>query len=185
MRLSGYNGLVILFDEAEMSYSAMRDAQLKDAHNNLLSLINNTEALAGLFLIYATVPEFYTHPKRGIIQYGALAGRVGKPEDRAPRALDTIWNLDMLATTLPDYQTAAKKIKGIYGLAYDIEDLPSDAEIQSRVAEMSSMHSSNAAVRFWRVLVTGTVKYLDDHMEGDVRSAEEVYDVVMDVLKEQ
>lgn len=184
VRLSGYDGLVILFDEAEMSFSAMRDAQLKDAHNNLLSLINNIESLSGLFLIYATVPDFYTNPKRGIIIYPALLSRVGKPEDRAPRALDTVWNLDKLATTLAEYQAAAVKIKGIYGLVYDVADLPSEAEILSCIAEMKNMHPENAGVRFWRVLVTGTVKYLDDQIEGTVRSAEEVYYDTMDEIKD-
>ena len=110
--------------------------------------------------------------------------RVGKPEDRAPRALDTIWNLDKLATTLAEYQAAAVKIKSIYGLAYDVASLPSDAEILSCIAEMKNIHPENAGVRFWRVLVTGTVKYLDDQIEGTVRSAEEVYYDTMDEIKD-
>ena len=86
VRLSGYKGLVILFDEAEMTYSVLRKSALKDAHNNLLSLINNIELLSGLFLVYATTPDFYIHPKHGIQIYGALAGRIGKPESKPPRS---------------------------------------------------------------------------------------------------
>jgi hypothetical protein len=43
VRLSGYKGLVILFDEAQQAYSIMRNMRkspLRDAHNNLLSLID-------------------------------------------------------------------------------------------------------------------------------------------------
>lgn len=109
VRLSGYRGLVILFDEAEQSYSTMRKSALKDAQNNLLSLINNIETIPGLFLIYATTPEFYTNPKYGIIIYGALAGRIGKPEERSPRALSTTWNLDALETNVDEYIAAAKR----------------------------------------------------------------------------
>lgn len=32
IKLAGYQGLVILFDEAEMSYSVMRKSALKEAH---------------------------------------------------------------------------------------------------------------------------------------------------------
>ena len=48
-RLIGYKGLLILFDEAERSYSSMRSSNLKQAHNNLLHLINTTEDTAGMF----------------------------------------------------------------------------------------------------------------------------------------
>lgn len=186
VRMSGYNGLVILFDEAEMSFTAMRNTQLRDAHNNLLSLINNVESLTGLFLIYATVPDFYKHPKHGIEQYGALAGRIGKPADRPPRALDTVWNLDEVSTSLSDYQTAAKRIKAIYARAYSevVDTLPSDEQVEALVADLDRTHPKYAGVRFWRVLVTATVKHFDDALEGDVRSAEEIYDDVMDILKE-
>jgi hypothetical protein len=39
-------------------------------------------------------------------------------------------------------------------------------------------------VKFWRLLVTAIVAHLDDHMEGDVRPTEELYDDVMDRLRE-
>ncbi|MEA5476733.1 BREX system ATP-binding domain-containing protein [Pseudanabaena galeata UHCC 0370] len=52
VQLSGYKGLVILFDEAEQAYSILRRSSLRDAHNNLLSLINGIDSLNGLFLVY-------------------------------------------------------------------------------------------------------------------------------------
>ena len=79
MRLSGYKGVLILFDEAEQAYSIMRRAALRAAHDNLLSLINNIESSRGLFLIYATTLDFFTDPTHGIVVYGALSGRVGNP----------------------------------------------------------------------------------------------------------
>ena len=118
VRLAGYRGLLILFDEAEQAYSIMRKSALRDAHNNLLSLINNIESMPGLFLIYATTPDFFTDPKHGIVIYGALQGRIGKPDERPPRALDTIWNLDAVITSPTDYQAAAQKIRHVYAAAY-------------------------------------------------------------------
>jgi len=185
-QLSGYKGLVILFDEAEQSYSVMRRSALRDAQNNLLSLINNIESLSGLFLIYATTPDFYTDPKHGIVTYGALSGRIGKPEERSPRALDNIWNLDAVVTNLADYQTAARKIRDIYKMAYSVGDtkLPTDDQLNTFVAELFRVHPSLSSVRFWRVLVSTVVTHLDDHLEGEVRSTEKLYDDVMDRLRE-
>jgi hypothetical protein len=186
VKLSGYFGLVILFDEAEQAYSIMRKSALKDAHNNLLSLINNIEQLTGLFLIYATTPDFFTDPKHGIVIYGALAGRIGKPEQRAPRALDTIWNFDEVITELKDYQSAAKKIRDTYISAYPYEEnLGTDEEVEQYVENLLGMHPSLSPVGFWRVMVTGLVTHFDDLLEGDVRPIDKVYDDVMERLREE
>ena len=186
VQLSGYRGLVILFDEAEQSYSIMRKSALKDAQNNLLSLINNIEAIPGLFLIYATTPEFYTNPKYGIVIYGALAGRIGRPEERSPRALNTIWNLDALETSIDEYTSAAKKIRAVYLKSYpeDTEKIPDENEVEKFVDELFDEHPALSAVRFWRVLVTALVAHFDDRLEGDVRDTKELYEDVMDKLRE-
>lgn len=188
VRLSGYKGLLILFDEAEQAYSLMRQATLREAHNNLLSLINNIKTLPGLFLIYATTPEFYTHEKYGIVVYGALSGRIGKPDEkRYPRALDTIWNLDAVQTGLEDYQKAAVKIKNIYSKAFPSAEslLPHDSEVEKRVRELFQQHSPLASVRFWRLLVSSIIADFDDHLEGEVRSSEDLYVDIMEKLRNE
>lgn len=187
VRLAGYQGLLILFDEAEQAYSVMRKSALKDAHNNLLSLINNIESLPGLFLLYATTPDFYSDPKHGIVIYGALSGRIGKPENRSPRALDTVWNLDSVKTTTEDYQEAAKKIRKVYLLAYPgaKSSVPDEDAVAQRVLDLYGKHSALASVRFWRLMVTALVTDFDDRMEGEARSAEELYDDVMERLREE
>ncbi|MEA2031951.1 MAG: BREX system ATP-binding domain-containing protein [candidate division Zixibacteria bacterium] len=186
VRLSGYKGLLILFDEAEQAYSVMRKSALRDAHNNLLSIINNIESLPGLFLIYATTPDFFSDPKHGIVIYGALSGRIGKPEERQPRALDTIWNLDAVETKLEVYQQAAKKIRSTYAIAYPEaqNSLPNEEDVSQKVAELFRIHPSLASVRFWRLLVTATITDFDDHMDGEPRATEQLYDNVMDRLRE-
>lgn len=186
VKLSGYRGLIILFDEAEQAYSVMRKSALRDAHNNLLSLINNIETLSGLFLIYATTPDFFTDPKHGIVIYGALSGRIGKPQERHPRALDTIWNLDAIEADLNDYQEVAKKIKNVYEIAFPEvkSDLPSSDQLMQKVEELYSLHPSLASVRFWRLLVTALVLDFEDYLEGTPRPVEKLYDDVMDRLRE-
>jgi hypothetical protein len=186
IRLSGYKGLLILFDEAEQAYSVMRKSALRDAHNNLLSLINNIELLSGLFLIYATTPDFFSDPKHGIVVYGALSGRIGKPEERNPRALDTIWNLDAVETRLENYQEAALKIRKVYAVAYPEAEatLPDKSAVRERVSELFRIHPSLASVRFWRLLVAALIADFDDYMEGEPRDTEKLYDDVMDRLPE-
>jgi hypothetical protein len=187
IRISGYRGLVILFDEAERAYSIMRKSALRDAHNNLLSLINNIESLPGLFLIYATTPDFYDDPKHGIVIYGALSGRIGKPEERTPRALDTIWNLDAIEMNIDYYNEAALKIKNIYQNAYpdSKSKIPKDEDINKFVKEIFELHPAFSGVRFWRVLVTTLIRYFDDCFEGDVKKPEDIYDDIMEGLREE
>jgi len=186
IRLSGYRGLLILFDEAEQAYSILRKSALKDAHNNLLSLINNIDGIPGLFLLYATTPDFYVDPKHGIIVYGALSQRIGRPEDRPPRALDTIWNLDSVSPDLDTYRTVGRKVKEVYTTAYSeaASDLPSDGDVDQFVAELYTQHPSLAAIGFWRVLTTGLIAHFDDCMEGDSRPVRQVYHDVMERLRE-
>jgi hypothetical protein len=186
VKLSGYHGLLILFDEAEQAYSIMKKSALKDAHNNLLSLINNIQSLPGLFLIYATTPDFFNDPKHGIITYGALLGRIGKTEPRPPRALDIIWNLDAIETDLTDYQEAGRKILNIYKDAIPelSAELPTDEQINTFVEELYNNHPTYGQIRFWRLLVTALVTHLDDHLEGEVRDTVQLYDDVMDRLRE-
>ena len=188
VRLSGYRGLCILFDEAEQAYSSMRKASLRDAHNNLLSLINNIDGLPGLFLIYATTPDFFSDPKHGIVIYGALAGRIGAPEARPPRALDTIWNLDEVETRSEDYLQAGMNIRSIYAAAYpeSADQLPTEEQVGQFVTELFSHHPSVSAVRFWRVLVTSVIAHLDDITSGEgVRTTDSLYVDVMDRLREE
>ncbi len=186
IQLMGYKGLVILFDEAEMSYSTMRKSVLKDAHNNLLHLINNVSDLSGLFLLYATTPEFYDDPKYGIVIYGALEGRIGQPIDRPPKALDNVWNLDAIDFSLDQYQKVAEKIRKIYLTAYPEAEgvLPDLTTLNEFVTEWNKNHPSLSPARFWRALSKATVEVMDDAMEGVERAPLEVYNDVMDDLRE-
>lgn len=189
VRLAGYRGLVILFDEAEQAYSVMRKSSLRNAHNNLLMLINNIEKLNGMFMVYATTPDFYTNEKHGIVVYGALSGRIGKPEMRRPAALDTVWNFDAMEASEDDYCSVARKIRDVYVTAYPGSEtvLPTDDDLDAFVAELNEMHPSLASVRFWRVLVTASVRSFDDRLDGDgdTVSTADLYGSVMDRLRDE
>ena len=184
---AGFTGIVVLLDEAEMSYSVMRKSELKKAHNNLLHLINSIEESPGLFLVYATTPDFYIHERYGIQIYGALAQRVGRPEEHSPRALDRVWNLEYIQPDLADHQAAARKIRKLYITAYpeDKKVISDHSSLDSFVEGLLSIHPRFSAVGFWRVLVKGVIELFEREVEGvEVPSTEQLHDDIIDQLKE-
>jgi hypothetical protein len=146
----------------------MRKSALKQAHNNLLHLINEIDASEGLFMVYAAVPEFYLDERYGIRTYGALSSRIGQPSEKPPKPLDTVWNIDALASTEGDYQAAASRIRDIYALAYpgDTETLVSDSALRDHVAALVAEHPEFANLSAWRLVITGTVEVLDQSLDG-------------------
>jgi len=187
VRLSGYRGLVILFDEAESSYSVMSKSALKDAQNNLKFLIDNVEASPGMFLIYAATPDFYVDPKYGIKVYGALYQRIGTPEQKPPTALQKVWNIDQVQIGLEDWQSSARKIRDIYLAAYpDAEkSILSVADTNKFVSELFESHPKAAAVSFPRLMVTALVVHFDNLYEGIQTTFDELKDDVMTRLREE
>ena len=186
VRHIGYRGLVILLDEAEMSYSVMQKSNLKQAHNNLLHLINGIEESAGMLLVYAATPDFYGDDHHGIVKYGALAQRIGRPEDKPPRPLDRVWNLDAVETTKDHYTGAAKRIRDIYlRSTLPSEKLLSEDDLVTTVGKLVDEHPEFSAVSTWRVVVTGTVHVLDATAGGEPLpgTPEQLHDDIMSQLR--
>jgi hypothetical protein len=164
----GYKGLVVLFDESEMSHSTMAKSQLNQAHNNLLHLINEIDTIAGLVMVYAAVPAFFNDDRHGIRIYGALASRIGEPEPSPPSALQKVWNLDAVVVTTQNFQDTARKIREIYMSAYpdDSSNLMALPELLSRVGVVVDEHGQYEKVSKWRAVVQECVKLLDLTLEG-------------------
>ena len=163
----GYNGLLILFDESADAYSAMSRSNVRQAHNNLLHLINTIEDNEGLFLIYAATQDFFIDPKHGILVYGALARRIGQPERRPPRALDRVWNLDEVVPENEEYLDAACKIKEIFMIAHPETDDLDEAELRSYISELMENHPEFSTMSTWGVVIPATVARLDAQLDGD------------------
>lgn len=186
-KLAGYKGLVLLFDEAEQSYSAMSRMNLTVAQSNLLHLINSIDELQSMLMIYATTPDFFNDEKHGIIRYGALAGRIGSPDNyEQPRALDKIWNLDYLKPTLEIYQQVALKIRDIYIVAYgDEECLLIPEKVNIKVSELYKEHPHLASASFWRVMIKGLTRIFDSCLEDDYREEKHGYADIMNDIREK
>ena len=185
--LAGYSGLLILLDEAEMTHSVLRKSSLKQAHNNLLHLINSIEESEGLFLVYAATPDFFVDDKYGVTIYGALSTRIGRPENRPPRALDRVWNLDALGTSAEEYVAAAEKIRSIYLRAFpEYEDeVVSKEQLADHVRQLVQDHPEYSHVSTWRVVVTGTIGVLDASAEGEeILPPDKMYDSIMERMRD-
>ena len=168
-RLLGYRGLVVLFDESEMSTSTMSKSNRKDAHNNLLHLINEVDRTPGLLLVYAAVPEFWIDERYGITTYGALSQRIGSLPEYPPRALDTTWNIEMLSSDPTVYVDTAKKIRELYLIAYpgESEALIASDELERRIGLLLDEHGQYTSVSRWRLVVKETVKLIDLGLDGE------------------
>ena len=182
----GYKGVLILFDESQDAYSTMRRSNLRQAHNNLLHLINTVEDLDGLILVYAATPDFFKDEKHGIRVYGALAQRIGQPvDDKPPKALDRVWNFDAVQSSLDDYLDAACAIRRIYLTAYPDSDTLSEEEFRDYMSQMVEVHPEYSGVRTWRVVTSGAVAHLDSYSDGEPsKSPEKHYEDIMERLKE-
>ena len=175
-RFLGYKGLLVLFDESEMSTSTMAKSQLNQAHNNLLHLINEIDTIAGLVMIYAAVPAFFSDDRHGICIYGALSGRIGAPEPNPPSALQTVWNLDAVDVTREQFHDTARKIHEIYTKAFpdDVALLMAVPELLLRMDVVISKHGPFEKVSKWRAIVKECVKLLDQTLGGETPLAPEV-----------
>ncbi len=184
----GFSGLIILFDEAEMTHSTMRKSSLRQAHNNLLHLINEIESCQGLFLIYATVPDFFEDPRHGVQIYGALATRIGKLGNASPLPLDKVWNIDAIESSDKDFTDAANKIFGIYLKAFDGEtqELMSQEELAKQISNILIERPEFSAISSWRLAITATIETLDKSLQGAIiPSAKAQYADIMKRLPDE
>jgi hypothetical protein len=148
IRWMGYPGLVILFDEAEMT--------------------NEIHDSPGIILVYATVPSFFTDPTHGIQIYGALAQRIGELPSSAPVPLQRVWNIDKIDTINDEQLEACLKILSLYKIAYieELSQLPSDEELRTKITSLLALRPKFSALSSWRLAITGTVQLLDNSLEG-------------------
>lgn len=177
----GYDGLVVLLDEGELSTSMLRRADVQAAHNNLRHLIDGIQDNIGLFAVYAATPDFFLNPDYGVVTYGALSQRIGRPPDGEPAAYERVWNLDGIRPTPQHYEEAAGRIRSIFLVARPgTEDRILSAEaLKARVRGMVELHPDRAQVSTWRIVSQGTVDALNASMRGRLpESVEESYDSV-------
>lgn len=182
---AGFLGLLVLIDEAEMVFSTMRNSSRKRAHNNLLNLLNTIEDSRGLFVVFATTPDFFLDPNYGIIITGPLAQRIGGLPPDSPNALQPVWNLQKLQYGADDYVSAARKVRRIYICSYpESESVIADCELLDEfVTSLHQVSPPQGRIDFWRLLMRSVVGRFDmEFLEGaQVPTSEEFIDRFTDV----
>lgn len=174
----GYAGLVVLLDEGELSTSVLRRSDVRAAHNNLRHLIDGIQDNNGPFAVYAATPDFFLNADYGVVVYGALAQRIGRPAEVEPAAYERVWNLDALRTDPRDYEEAAGRIRGVYLQARPsaVDRAISAEDLAARVAALIRLHPERANISAWRIVSQGTVDALDASTRGRLpESVEESY----------
>lgn len=72
----GYPGWVILIDEQEIIPALMATKKRQLSNENLKVIIDTQPKSKFMYYLFATTPEFFTHPDKGINSYPALRQRV-------------------------------------------------------------------------------------------------------------
>jgi hypothetical protein len=187
IRWMGFSGLVILFDEAEMTHTTMRKSILRQAHNNLLHLINEIHDTPGAILVYATVPSFFTDPNHGIQTYGALAQRIGELPSIAPSPLQRVWNIDRIDVSNEEQLEVCLRILSLYQDAYseEINQLPNSEVLKKQISELLALRPKFTTLSSWRLAITGTVQILDYALEGiAIPKPEAQYDGILKLMQD-
>jgi len=72
----GYKGLVVMLDEAEAVTSLETSRRRTEANQNIRKLLDNADEHIGLYVMFATTPNFLTDPIKGAKSYPALWSRI-------------------------------------------------------------------------------------------------------------
>lgn len=186
-RYAGYSGIVVLLDEAETNFSTMRKSQLDRAHNNLLHLINTIQESIGIFVVFASTPDFFTDERYGIKLYGALAQRIGTLPTWPPIAVQTVWNLDYMDSEVTDYQLVAWKLRSLYSIAYPMSDdsIGDRESLDQFVSSLCDVFPPYGHVRFWRFLVQAVIRRFDMEADGsEVPYVQQLYSEVASLAEQ-
>ena len=76
IRSIGFPGLLLLLDEAEAITSLTQSRKRAEAKQNIRKILDNADNYLGLYIIFATTPQFIEDPIRGARSYPALWERI-------------------------------------------------------------------------------------------------------------
>jgi len=103
----GYKGWLLVIDEQEAVSTLLAPRQRQYANSNLRMIIDSKSEVEGLMWIFASTPEFFEDPERGIGTYAALRDRIN------PESI-----LDATALEENDLRDIGGKLVSIYATAY-------------------------------------------------------------------
>ena len=168
IRILGYQGLVVLLDESDMTFSIMKNAQLGVAFNNLRVLLDSIDTKRSLLVFFAGVPDFWTDERHGLMLYGALYGRIGRIPEEEPYIDSTVWNIDALQVSPSMALESASKIRRLFLIAYNksSESIISEEQLGEYALDIMENHPKFSRVSKWRMITTEIVQILNKSKSG-------------------
>lgn len=155
LREVGYSGWVILIDEQEIIPTLMTTRKRDLSNENLKVIIDTQPKTKFMYYLFATTPEFFTNPQKGINSYPALRQRVSHVLEVKP-----IGEKEMVE--------AAEKIRDVYCIAFpgfrkgritgqDIANCAKHVESTFGVTSAKPRIFIVSYIRFLKALHTGPV----------------------------
>jgi hypothetical protein len=115
-KVIGYKGLIILIDEQEIVSTLFSSRKRELTDQNIRMLIDDQSKMDGVYILFATTDEFFTHPVKGLVSYPALKTRVTQANTLRLPSIGTA-----------EMKEVALVLKNICEIAWDI-GLKVDAE---------------------------------------------------------
>lgn len=176
-----YSGLVMMLDEAQAVTSLSQSKRRDEANQNLRKLLDNADEHIGLYIIFATTPQFLTDPSRGAKSYPALWSRIRdvvSSQLTKPSKRSLIIPLEPLS--LPQLTDLGSKVSKIHSIAYEWNPYDYlDSEDIKQFVEKFTRESENPTVRsFIKPLV-----YILDRIEEAKEAS--LFDSLLDQIKFQ
>ncbi|HEC64997.1 MAG TPA: hypothetical protein ENI23_06880 [bacterium] len=177
IRSIGFAGLLLLFDEAEVVTSLTQSRKRAEANQNIRKMLDNADNYLGLYIIFATTPQFMEDPTRGARSYPALWERI---KDVINLNLQRLNRRSIIIPLLPlgekELQKLAERIIETHGKAYNWEASKqfSEKAKDSYVQSFQQRDKQKLARHFIRVLVAllDTLEQMGDeiHLEKEIQN---------------
>lgn len=177
IRSIGFAGLLLLLDEAEVVTSLTQSRKRAEANQNIRKMLDNADNYLGLYIIFATTPQFMEDPIRGARSYPALWERI---KDVINLNLQRVNRRSIIIRLFPlgekELQKLAERIIETHGKAYSWEAGKqfSEKAKDSYVQSFRQRSKQKLARHFIRVLVAllDTLEQMGDeiHLEKEIQN---------------
>lgn len=162
VRLSGYGGLLICWDELVNLYKLSNAQARKSNYEQILRILNDVlqGTAAGIGVLMGGTPEFLTDTRRGLYSYPALESRLTLNTFAVNGLVDYSGPVLRLTNLNPeDLYVLLSKIRHVYASGETEHYLIQDAGIQQFMAHCSQ-HVGDAYFRTPRNTITAFVSLL-------------------------
>lgn len=156
VKIMGYSGTVILFDECEHMRQILLRKSRDSAYNSIRTIIDYTSenSFDSALYIFAGNSEWYTDPDRGIDSHPALSERI-TPKIRGKYVNSRNIIIELKNLSENEIDSLMKKICQLYKIAYGYDPL---VKIEPAMPELKSFYKEAAGLMGGKVHPRNFVK---------------------------